>query len=228
MKSYFITGTDTDVGKTIITAGLARCLVDEGINLGVMKPFAAADIQHSEFKSEDVEILSKAAKVNDPESLLNPQFFEIPASPYTASQNLGVEVDIEVVKSSYNKLLEKHEMMLVEGMGGILVPITKNYYVTHLIKEMNLDAILVTRTKIGAVNHALMSWKICQDFDIPLKGIIINSFDSEGYPADELKRDLEDLTGVPVLGIIPRIDDLNIDNVAKIISKEIDLNQLKN
>jgi len=87
LKSLFITGTDTDVGKTYITAGLAITLRKMGIDAGVMKPFAAGIKQKKGFKSEDVEILSNAAQVNDPEELLNPQFFPISASPYTHGKN---------------------------------------------------------------------------------------------------------------------------------------------
>jgi len=96
LKSYFITGTDTDVGKTWIIAGLARAFRNMGINIGIMKPFAAGTLQKTGFKSKDVEILSRAAKVNDPENLVNPQFFPIPASPYTAMKNSEVHVKVNV------------------------------------------------------------------------------------------------------------------------------------
>ena len=88
MKSIFVTGTDTDVGKTYITAGLAVALRKMNVDVGVMKPFAAGTAQKKGYKSEDVEILAKAAQVSDPEDLMNPQFFPIPASPYTAWKNL--------------------------------------------------------------------------------------------------------------------------------------------
>ena len=97
MNSFFITGTDTDVGKTYVTAGLAVTLRKMGINVGIMKPFAAGTAQRSGFKSEDVEILSNAAKVDDPESLVNPQFFPIPASPYTAYKKLKIKPKISTV-----------------------------------------------------------------------------------------------------------------------------------
>jgi len=91
LKSIFITGTDTDVGKTYITAGLAVSVRKMGIDVGVMKPFAAGIAQKKGSKSEDIEILSAAAQVNDPENLVNPQFFPIPASPYTAWKNLKIK-----------------------------------------------------------------------------------------------------------------------------------------
>ncbi len=81
MKSFFVSGSDTDVGKTWITAGLARAIRNMGIDVGVMTPFAAGTAQETGYKSEDVQILANAAKVNDPEDLINPQFFPIPASP---------------------------------------------------------------------------------------------------------------------------------------------------
>jgi dethiobiotin synthetase len=153
MKSLFITGTDTDVGKTYVTAGLAVTLRKMGIDVGIMKPFAAGTPQKKGFKSEDVEILSRAAQVSDPEKLMNPQFFKMAASPYTASKNLKVKVRVNSVLSNFKKLSKLHSMLLVEGMGGIMTPILKNYFVTDLIKDMKLSAVIVTRTKIGTVNH---------------------------------------------------------------------------
>ena len=104
MKSIFITGTDTDVGKTYVTAGLAIMLRKMGMDVGVMKPFAAGLVQKKGYKSEDVEILSKSAQINDPETLVNPQFFPIPASPYTAWKKLKIKPKIALVLSSFKKI----------------------------------------------------------------------------------------------------------------------------
>jgi len=109
LKSLFITGTDTDVGKTYITAGLAITLRKMSIDVGVMKPFAAGVAQKKGFKSEDVEILSNAAQINDSESLVNPQFFPISASPYTAWKKLKIKPKIPLILSSFKKLSKKHE-----------------------------------------------------------------------------------------------------------------------
>jgi dethiobiotin synthetase len=117
LKSLFITGTDTDVGKTYITAGLAVVLRKMDVNVGVMKPFAAGTAQKKGYKSEDIEILSRAAKVHDPESLINPQFFPIPASPYTAWKKLKMKPKISAILSSFKKLTKLHDMLLVRGYG---------------------------------------------------------------------------------------------------------------
>ena len=226
MKSFFITGTDTDVGKTYITAGLAVTLRKMGIDVGIMKPYAAGTPQKKGFKSEDVEILSKSAQVSDPENLVNPQFFKMAASPYTASKNLKVRVKVDSVISNFKKLSKLHSMLLVEGMGGIMTPILKNYFVANLIKEMNMPAVIVTRTKVGTVNHTIMTCKMCEKYKIPIKGIIINNFDSDGYPLKTLKRDLQDLTGVQVLGTIPFIKNLSDDSLYRNFKKNMDMNSL--
>ena len=228
LKSFFITGTDTDVGKTYVTAGLAVSFRKMNIDVGIMKPFAAGIPQKTGFKSEDVEILANAAKVNDPEDLLNPQFFPIPASPYTALKNLKIKPNVKLILERYKKLSKLHSMLLVEGMGGIMTPILKNYFVTDLIKTMNLETIIVTRTKVGTVNHTIMTCKMCEDYKISVKGIIINNFDTNGYKVKELKRDLENLTNYPVLGSIPFIDDMSDVSLYRIFKKNLDLKSLLN
>jgi len=225
LKSIFITGTDTDVGKTYITAGIAVTLRKMGIDIGVMKPFAAGIAQKNGFKSEDIKILSKAAQVNDPEKLVNPQFFPISASPYTAWKKLKIKPKIPTILQSFRKLSNLHEMLLVEGMGGVMTPILNNYYVTNLIKEMKIPAIIIARSKVGTVNHTIMTVKSCEKFKIPIKGIIINNFD-KGYSIKQLKNDLEDLTEVPVLGSIPFLKDLNDASLYRIFKKNIDFKSI--
>ena len=225
MKSIFITGTDTDIGKTYITAGLAVTLRKMGVDIGVMKPFAAGNAQKNGFKSEDVEILSKAAQVNDPENLVNPQFFPIPASPFTAWKKLKIKPKIPTILKSFKKLSNLHEMLLIEGMGGVMTPILKDYYVANLIKEMKIPTIIVTRSKVGTVNHTIMTVKFCEKFKIPIKGIIINNFD-KGYPVKQLKNDLEGLTGVKVLGSIPFLKNLSDASLYRTFKKNIDMKMI--
>jgi len=225
LQSLFITGTDTDVGKTYITAGLAASFYEMGVDIGVMKPFAAGTAQKKGFKSEDVKILSDAAHVDDPENLINPQFFPIPASPYTAWKKLKTKPKISTILSSFKKLSKLHDVLLVEGMGGVMTPILKDYFITDLIKQMKIPTIIVTRTKVGTVNHTLMTVMMCKKYKIPIKGIIINNFD-DGYPVNQLTKDLENLTGVKVLGSIPFIKDMDNASLHKIFKKNINLKSL--
>jgi len=227
LKSYFITGTDTGIGKTCVVAGLARALKQNQINVGVMKPYASGSKKNTKFRSEDVEILAAAAQVNDPEELLNPYFFSIPASPFSAAKKLGVTIDNKMVLERFKKLQHLHDVMIVEGIGGLLTPILANYYIIDLIKDMNLETIIVTSSKIGTVNHTLMTCKMCEKYNVTVRGLIINDYEP-GYNTSDLKQDFEDLTGVSVLGIIPHIDPFNIETLSQILSKKIDLKSLIN
>ena len=226
MKSYFISGTDTDVGKTFVTAGIALALKKMGINVGVMKPFAAGTPKKNGYKSNDVQLLAKASQVNEPEELLNPYFFPIPASPFTASKNLGIKVDVKIVMNSFKLLSSLYDVLLVEGIGGIMTPILEDYFVIDLIKNMNLETIIVTSSRIGTINHTIMTNEMCQRYGIKIRGLIINNLESNGYPAQELKRDLEVLTQKPVICSIPFIKDFNLEKISDIISNEIELHSL--
>lgn len=207
MSSLFVTGIDTDIGKTVITAGLALSLQRMGIDIGVMKPFAAAARpQKTGFKSKDVQIICNAAQVNDSEDLVNPQFFPMPASPYTAWKTLKIKPKIPLILERYKKLNKLHKMILVEGIGGIMTPILADYYVANLIRDLCLPAIIVTTTRVGSFNHTVMSVKMCEKYNIPIKGVIVNDIDSGPYNVNEVKRDLKNLLGVTVLGVIPFMD----------------------
>ncbi len=225
LKSFFVSGTDTDVGKTWIAAGLARAIRNMGIDIGIMKPFAAGTAQETGYKSEDVQILANAAKVNDSEDLVNPQFFPIPASPYTAMKisNILEKVNVDLVLQNFKQLSKLHECILVEGMGGIMTPILKNYFITNLINDLNLETILVTRNRIGTLNHTIMTCQMAKKSGIRIKGIIINEIDLDGYAIDVLKDDLEDITGVSVLGSIPFFNSLDVDQIAKVFETKFDL-----
>ncbi|HXW02838.1 MAG TPA: dethiobiotin synthase, partial [Nitrosarchaeum sp.] len=114
MKSFFITGTDTGIGKTCVAAGLAMALKQSHINVGIMKPYATGSKSNGKFRSDDVQILVDAAQVGDPEELLNPYFFSIPASPFSAAKRLGVTIDNKIVLERFKKLQRLHDVMLVE------------------------------------------------------------------------------------------------------------------
>ena len=228
MKPLFITATDTDIGKTYVCAGLAHSLKKLDIDVGIMKPFACGVKQKTGFSSNDLTILSKAAMVNDAEELLNPFFFPIPASPYTAAKNFGVKIDIDYLMKCFRKLDKIHDVMLVEGIGGIMTPILKDYAIIDLIKDLEANTIIVTSSKIGTINHTIMTCNMCENMKIPVKGLIINNFDSTGYPVSDLERDLNALTDLPVLCSLPHMQKFNLNDYAKMIENKMDLLSLIN
>jgi dethiobiotin synthetase len=226
MKSVFVTGTDTGIGKTLFTCALAGLLRNSGINVGVMKPFATGTGQKSKFQSADVELLVRHSGVSDLESLINPYFFPIPTSPYQAAKKLGKTIDIDLVLASFEKLQSIHDMVLVEGIGGILTPILKDYFVADLIKDLNLDTVVVSSTKMGSVNHTLLTMNLCAKYGIRVTGIILNDVGVDGYDIQELEDNLVSLSGIDVLYKIPHMQDDNIENVTQVLQKNDFLSKL--
>lgn len=226
MKSLFITGTDTGIGKTVFTCALASTLKSSDIDVGVMKPFATGIPQKNGFKSEDVELLVHHSGANDPESLINPYFFPIPTSPYRAAKKLGKTIDIDLVLSIYEKLQASHDIVLVEGIGGILTPILRDYFVADLIKDLNLDVLMVTGTKMGSVNHTLLTLNLCKKYGISVLGLIINQTDTDGYAMQELEEDLVSLSGIDVICKIPRIQNSDIKTISQILQRDSVLSKL--
>ena len=228
MKSYFVTGTDTGVGKTEITAALAACLKKREIDVGVMKPIASGIPQKTGFKSSDVSLLCNASGVKDSEEIVNPVFLPLPTSPYDATKILHLSVDMPLIFEKFQELLKRHQILLVEGIGGIMTPITKNFFVADMIKAMGLETIIVTRATLGTLNHTVMTIKMCQQYDISVKGIIINYFDEKGTPSERnAPNTIYELTGVPIIGIVPFVKDYKkFDALIDVLEKIIDWNLL--
>jgi len=226
MTSLFVTGTDTDVGKTCVTAGIVSYLSKMKINVGVMKPFASGYKATADSVSDDVKILMKYSGVSDPVDIINPYFFEIPTSPYDACKQLNFEIDISKVVDSYKQLTSIHDVVIVEGIGGIMTPISKNYFVSDLISDLQMDTIVVTGSKVGTVNHLMLTYQHVKEKKIPLNGFVINQNVSDGYELSNLKQQIIDLTGQTVYGTIPYQKSFNIESYVENFSSLIDISSL--
>ncbi len=221
MKSLFVTGTDTDVGKTCVSASIVKNLRDMDIDVGVMKPFASGHKKNSNSLPQDVEILMKYSGSQDPIDLVNPYFFEIPTSPYDAAKILVQKINLQKVIDAYNKLLSSHDLVIVEGIGGLMTPITQNYFVSNLISELDIDTIIVIGSKLGTVNHTLLTYEHCKQMHLKLKGFIINQTEPNGYELTNLKQQIMELTSQIVYCAIPyhrNFDfDLYVDNFTNFV-----------
>jgi len=226
MTSLFITGTDTDVGKTCVTAGIVNYLSKLNVDVGVMKPFASGYKANTNSVSEDVEILMRYSGVSDPVNLINPYYFEIPTSPYDASKQLNLEIDLSKVIDSYNKLSSMHDVVIVEGIGGLMTPLIKNYFVSDLISDLNLSSIIVTGSKIGSVNHIMLTYEHAQQKNLNLNGFVVNQNVSAGYELSNLKDQISDLTGEVIHGAIPYYDSFKIESYVESFSNFVDISNL--
>ena len=226
MKSLFVTGTDTDVGKTCVTASIVNYLSKMNVNVGVMKPFASGYKENANSVSEDVEILMKYSRVNDPVTLVNPYYFEIPTSPYDACKQLNVEINMSKVIDSFNELLSNHDVVIVEGIGGLMTPLTKNYFVSDLISDLDLNSIIVTGSKIGSVNHTMLTYEHAKQKNLTFNGFLINQNVLDGYELSNLSHQIHDLTGQIVHGTIPYYDSFNIQTYVENFSHIVDITKL--
>jgi dethiobiotin synthetase len=228
VKSYFITGTDTGVGKTTITAAIAALLRKRGIDVGVMKPIATGFTQKTGFKSKDAALLHYASQVADDEKTINPVFLPLSTSPYDASKILNMKIDTDIVFEKYEYLVKSHQIVLVEGIGGIMTPISKNFFVADMIKQMNLETIVVARSTLGTINHTVMTIAMCKEYNIPVTGLIINYFDEKGGPAEKnAPSTIHEITGLPILGIIPFVKDYEkFEVMVNVVEKNMDMESI--
>jgi dethiobiotin synthetase len=229
MKGTFITGTDTGIGKTTIAAGLASALSRKGINIGVMKPFATAEKVFSyKYKSEDAALLARAAGVKDLDEDINPFFYSIPTAPFIAAKiKKEKAVSLSAAKRVYFKLASKHDFMIVEGIGGIMVPLTKKESVADFAKSLNLSTIIVASPKLGTINHILLTTRVCKHYGLNILGIIINGMPKMPSAIEKkIVETIQELSNITVLGVIPLSKVTNIRNVSFTIEKNVDIDKI--
>lgn len=197
MSGIFITGTDTEVGKTFVTVLLTQYLRDQGIDAGVMKPIACGAK-----KDNDACYLKKTLKLKDPLDLINPIHLKLPLAPYAASGLLRIRLNLNKIFEAFKKLCHQHDLILVEGIGGVLVPITKNYYVIDLIKDFDLPTIIVTRAGLGTINHTLLTLEVLKARNIKILGIIMNGFKGKELSEKTNAEVIHKLSKLPILAKI--------------------------
>ena len=223
-KGYFITGTDTGVGKTVVTACLLAIYRKHG-NTGIMKPIETGLNQKcSSDANSDAEFLLRVSGNQDPIEAVSPIRLKPTASPLQATKITGQIVDISLILENFHRLQAKHDRMLVEGIGGLLVPLKTNYSVSDLIKDMNLPLIIVSRFSLGTINHTLLTVKAANETGVEIAGIILNN--SEDRPLNEIELGqaslIQELSNVPVLGECPFIDSISVEKFDSKLEKKIE------
>ena len=157
-KGVFVTGIDTGVGKTVIAGAIAAAVKAHGLDVGVMKPVAtgAKEID-GKLISEDAIYLKKIIDSTDDDDLVNPIRLEPALAPTMAASKTGVTIDIERVWEAYKELRNKHGFVVVEGIGGLMVPIDDNTLVADMALKMDLALVIVSKHYLGAINHTLLT-----------------------------------------------------------------------
>ncbi len=215
-KGFFITGTDTGVGKTITTAALLLGLQSRSESTGVMKPvetgvnpacFSAAN--------SDARFLTEIGEMQDADDEICPFRYKTAASPYQAGVLEGSFIDIEKIVSAFNTLSSRYSRMLVEGVGGLMVPLCKGEVVADLASRLKLPLIIVTRYQLGTQNHTLLTVETARQRGLPIAGLVFNKTDDATLSDIEQSQPslLSQWTGLPILAEIPYIKETTRDNL---------------
>jgi len=233
-KGWFITGTDTGVGKTAVGCMIAACLKKRCVDVGVMKPIATGGrATPSGLVSDDALTLASVAGVEDPYALVNPVCFELPAAPSVAAREAQRPVDVSAVWRAFGALRERHAAMIVEGVGGIMAPIAEGFFVSDLARLMGLPVVIVARAGLGTINHTLLTLECARAKGLAVAGVILNgarggdSDPSERSNAGEIAR----MGGVRVLGAVKFAPDLRLtadarSELADLAEKQMDIGRL--
>lgn len=171
-RGIFITGTDTGIGKTLVTAAVATALRSHGINAGLMKPIATGEAYGAALS--DPDWLGAVTGVQDAPGLVAPYRFPLAASPLVAAARAGVSVDPSRITQAFTTLAARHDCVIVEGVGGVLVPLTADLFVVDLIKLLGVPALVVARAGLGSINHTLLTLDCLRSRGVPILGLVFN------------------------------------------------------
>ncbi len=227
MNGFFVTGTDTGVGKTIIACGLAAVLKEKRIDVGVFKPLLSG-ISRDDPES-DTSLLKKMSQTYLSHEDITPFEFKEPLAPYVAGKLEGKLIGIEEVLHHWEMIRGKHQYFIVEGAGGISVPLGENFLVSDLIKALELPIVIVARPNLGTINHTFLTVQYAKSIGLRIAGIVINGISDHPDLAEITNPKLiEELCGVPILGITPKFNELTHENIKNIVKDHIDMTLLIN
>jgi dethiobiotin synthetase len=223
MKGYFITGTDTGVGKTLVSLALMHALQAQGKNVAGMKPVSAGCLKTKNgLRNDDAVQLQKASSIELPYDIINPYAYEPPIAPHIAAHQLGDQISINKIEDCFNPIASQSDLVIVEGAGGWLVPINENETMADIAVRLNLPVVLVVGMRLGCLNHALLTVESIQNNGGKLAGWVANQIPPNMDKSAENIDSLEHRISAPLLGLIP----CNPDSSPAQISPHLDISLL--
>jgi len=229
-KGFFVTGTDTGVGKTIITAALIKAASLLGFRTCGIKPIETGCLREGDmFIPSDGIFIKTIAHMEETVNHISPSCFEEPLAPLPASEIEGTQVDFEKIMKEYASLSQKYDVVIIEGIGGLLVPIRKDYFVLDLARDFGLPVIVVSKPGLGTINHTMLSVHYAIKEGLSVAGIVINySRPPEGSLAENTNPDvIKKISPVPIIGIFPYLKDLEETTIEKTVVKSLNLEILR-
>ncbi|GFZ30203.1 ATP-dependent dethiobiotin synthetase BioD [Clostridium zeae] len=219
-KGIFIVGTDTDVGKTIITAGLMHLLKSNGYNATYFKAALSGAVEiDNKLIPGDTELVSKVSKLKEDYENITPYIYREAVSPHLAAKLENNPMNLDVIKEKYVYLKNKYDYIVAEGSGGIVCPLIDDerglYVLENLIKDLNMSVLIVAKAGVGTINHSVLTVKYIENLGIKIKGIIINNYKEELLYDDNISM-IEKLTKIPVIGKLKTIENLENNTIEAI------------
>jgi dethiobiotin synthetase len=209
-RAYFLTGTDTEAGKTLVAAALLRAAAAKGLKSLGMKPVAAGG-------AEDVDALVAAGNVAAPRDIVNPYLLREPLSPHLAARRDGVAIDLERIARCFNELRSRADFLVVEGAGGFRVPLSDTQDGADLAARLGLPVVLVVGLRLGCLNHALLTAEAIRARGLRLAGWVANQVDPAMACVEENVDTLRARLAAPLLGIVPFQPDPQPAQVASLL-----------
>lgn len=221
---WFITGTDTGVGKTYVAAALLSALAAQGHSCVGMKPVASGcSITRTGHRSEDAELLQASSSVSAAYGDINPYGFGPAVAPHLAARASGVDIDLIKIRQHFDRLCSVAECVVVEGVGGWMVPLSNDHSTADLARLVDLPVVLVVGVRLGCLNHALLTVEAIARADLRLAGWVANRIESGVELFEENVDTLRARIAAPLIGVVPYLDHgLTPDTV----SKHLDLTAL--
>lgn len=227
-KGIFITGTDTGVGKTLVAGGIAAVVKGRGVDVGVMKPVETGCLwRDGRLAAQDALFLKEMAECRDEIDLINPYAFEEPLTPALAAERAGKEIDLAHLKLAFKTLMSRHELVLVEGAGGLLSPLWRDLAMADLARELGLSLLIISRGSLGTINHTLLALYYARKERMAVLGVVINHTSPQQGLAGSLNAEALQRWGkAPVLGEVPYVADLMRESIRQAIEENVDLERL--
>jgi len=213
IRGFFITGTDTGVGKTVVTPALAAKLRAQGYDVVALKPFATgAAVIDGRRVSADTLFIEREAQSGEPVEALTPVLLDAPLAPAVAAKLEGRRVDVAAVIEHCRRAAARHQVALVEGVGGLMVPLNEDMLVADFAASLDLPLIVVARPGLGTLNHTALTVEYARSRGLRLAGIVISGYpDLPGIAERTNPPEIERLTGLSILATLPCAGGLEVD-----------------
>ena len=231
-KGIFIIGTDTDVGKTVVSAGLMHLLLKNKYSAAYFKPVASGEIiLDGTAQAADAAFINTVSGFSEDQNNITPFAFKNAVSPHLASRMEKKAIDFSVIKDRLQYLKKHYELIIAEGAGGLIVPFNDNGFMQYdLIRKLGFPCLLVARTGLGTINHILLTLAFARSQGIKIKGIVMNGFDNTLIEKDNIET-ITKLSGITPIITVPKLTGVNTEklqsgNISEVFEKIINPDEI--